>query len=140
MWFPSPEELVQAGVLTGSDLFVAGPDGTRRRETLGEMRLRRQMEGVAARINLRAPIRVDRITTMERATVSGTTLTEHYRIETERLDVAGSRANLTRSYRKEICSRVESALMVREGGRFVLAYADGRGRKVFDVVVEECGD
>jgi hypothetical protein len=102
------------------------------------MRVRRQMQAVAARINTRAPVRVNRLTTMERASVSGTTITEHYRIETERLDVAGSRANLTRSYRKEICSSVETALMVREGGRFVLSYKDARGRPVFDVVVENC--
>jgi hypothetical protein len=75
---------------------------------------------------------------MERASASGTTLTEHYRVETDRLDVAGSRANLTRNYRQEICSNVESALMVREGGRFVLSYKDGRGRPLFDIVVSRC--
>jgi hypothetical protein len=138
MWVPSPEELVEAGVLTGSDVFVTDDDGARRRETLGEMRVRRQMQAVVAQINAKGPVRVNQFTTMERASVSGTTLTEHYRITAERLDVAGSRANLTRSYRKEICSSVETALMVREGGRFVLSYADGRGRPVFDVVVEKC--
>lgn len=139
MWFPTPEELVEAKVLTGSDVFVLEEGGERRRETLGEMRVRRQMQSIAAQINARGPVRVGPITTMERASASGTTLTEHYRVETERLDVAGSRTNLTRSYRRRVCSNVESALMVREGGRFVLSYKDGRGRPVFDVVVEECG-
>ncbi|HEX6376783.1 MAG TPA: hypothetical protein VFZ91_13815 [Allosphingosinicella sp.] len=138
MWFPSPEQLVEAKVLTGSDVFVMDEGGARRRETLGEMRVRRQMQTIAARINARGPLRVNHITTMERASASGTTLTEHYRVETDRLDVAGSRANLTRSYRQEICSNVESALMVRDGGRFVLSYKDGRGRPVFDITVSRC--
>jgi hypothetical protein len=138
MWIPSPEELVEGGVLTGSDIFVAQGKGPPRRETLGEMRVRRQMQAVAAQINARGPVRVNQFTTMERASASGTTITEHYRIETDRLDVAGSRANLNRSYRREICSGVETALMVREGGRFVLSYTDPKGRPVFDVVVEKC--
>ncbi|HEX8063297.1 MAG TPA: hypothetical protein VF535_08775 [Allosphingosinicella sp.] len=139
MWVPAPDQLVEAGVLTGSDVFVTDGKGPPRRETLGEMRVRRQMQAIAAQINARGPVRVNPFTTMERASVSGTTITEHYRIEIERLDVAGSRANLTRGYRKEICSSVETALMVREGGRFVLSYTDGKGRPVFDVVVEKCG-
>jgi hypothetical protein len=137
MWFPTPEQLVEARVLTGSDVFVADVGGSRR-ETLAEMRVRRQMQAIAAQINARGAVRVNEITTMERASVSGTTLTEHYRIESDRLDVATSRANLTRSYRREICSNVETALMVSEGGRFVLSYKDGRGRPVLDVVIADC--
>jgi hypothetical protein len=139
MWVPTPDVLVEAKVLTGSDMFVTEAGGARRGETLGEMRVRRQMQAAVAQINARGPVKVNQFTTMERASLSGTTLTEHYRIETDRLDVAGSRANLSRSYRKEICSSVETALMVREGGRFVLSYKDGRGRPVFDVTVDKCG-
>lgn len=139
MWFPTPEQLVEAGVLTGSDVFVTGPGGERRRETLVEMRLRRQLQATAAQINARGPVRLDDVTTMEGASASGTTLTQHYRVKTEGLDVAGSRAGLMRSYRREICSSVESALAVREGARFVLSYKDPRGRPVFDVTVEKCG-
>ena len=138
MWFPGPEELIEAKVLTGSDVFV-NEGGVRRRETVAEMRVRRQMQVIAAQINARGPVQLNDITTMERASVSGTTLTEHYRIESDRLDIAGSRANLSRNYRREICSNVETALMVREGGRFVLSYKDGRGRPVLDVTIANCG-
>jgi hypothetical protein len=138
MWLPTPEQLVEARVLTGSDLFVTDGPGPPRRETLAEMRVRRQMQAIAAQINSRGPVRVNQFTTMERASVFGTTLTEHYRIETDRLDIPGSRANLTRSYRQEICSNVETALMVSEGGRFVLSYEDGGGRPVLDVVIAKC--
>ncbi|MET1112474.1 MAG: hypothetical protein ABWX67_13205 [Allosphingosinicella sp.] len=139
MWFPSPVELVEARAPPGPAVFAAGPGGSRRRETVGEMRLRRQMQAIAAQINARGPVRLDDVTLMEGASASGTTLTQHYRVEAERLDVAGSRAALTRSYRQEICSSVESALAVRDGGRFVLSYKDGRGRPLFDVTVENCG-
>ncbi|HYW17308.1 MAG TPA: hypothetical protein VE891_14305 [Allosphingosinicella sp.] len=139
MWFPTPEELVEAKVLTGSDRFVAGAGGGRRRETLVEMRLRRQMEAAARRINARGPVRLDALTTLEGASASGPTLTQHYRVKTEGVDIAGSRAGLERSFRQEICSDAESALTVREGGRFVLSYKDERGRAVFDVVVGKCG-
>lgn len=138
MWIPSPEELVEARVLTGSGVKVAETDGTTRDETLAEMRVRRQMQATAARINAGGSVRIDDFTTMERASVSGTTLTQHYRVELDGLDVAGSRTNLTRSFRQEICSNVESALAVREGGRFVLSYRDGKGRPVFDVAVTHC--
>lgn len=138
MWLPSPEQLVEARVLTGSDVLVADGPGAPRRETLAEMRVRRQMQVIAAQINARGPVRLNDITTMERASVSGTTLTEHYRIESDRLDVARSRANLTRSYRREICSNVETALMVSEGGRFVLSYKDGAGRPVLGVAISSC--
>ncbi|HYG46666.1 MAG TPA: hypothetical protein VD846_01880 [Allosphingosinicella sp.] len=138
MWFPEPDQLIEAKVLTGSDVFVTTRGGERRRETLTEMRLRRQLQAIAAQINARGAVRVNDITTMERASVSGTTLTEHYKIESANLDVAGSRANLTRSYRQEICSNVQTALMVRDGARFVLSYEDGRGRPVLDVRIEKC--
>ena len=137
MWFPSPEQLIEAKVLTGSDVFVT-EGGGRRRETLAEMRVRRRMQAIAAQINAGGPVQLNAITTMERASVSGTILTEHYRIESDRLDVARSRANLSRSYRKEICSNAETALIVSEGGRFVLSYKDGRGRPVLDVVIADC--
>ncbi|HEX8125099.1 MAG TPA: hypothetical protein VF548_05905 [Allosphingosinicella sp.] len=139
IWVPPADLLVEAGVLTGSDVFVTTGEGPSRRETLGEMRVRRQMQSVAAQINAGGPRRVNGFTTMDRVSVSGTTITEHYRIETDRLDVAGSRAALSRSYGREICSKVETALMVREGGRFVLSYRDARGRPLFDVTVEKCG-
>jgi hypothetical protein len=138
MWFPTPVELVEARVLTGSDVLVTEGGAPPRRETLVEMRLRLQMQAAAERINAKAPIRVDEFSTMERATASGTTLTQHYRVETDGVDVAGSRANLERSFRREICSNAESALAVRDGARFVLSYKTGRGRPVFDIAVSRC--
>jgi hypothetical protein len=138
MWFPGPEELVEARVLTSSDVFVTEGPGAPRRETLTEMRLRRQMKAFAEGINSRGPVRLDPSLTMEGATSSGTTLTQHYRVELQNLNVARSRANMTRSFRQEICSDAKTALAVSQGGRFVLAYKDGKGRPLFDVVIASC--
>jgi hypothetical protein len=140
MWIPTPEQLVEGGVLTGSDIFVTDSDGSKRRETPAEMRLRRGLSEAAARMNSGMPVRIDDLTTLERVSASGTTLIQHYRVRTEGADVAGSRAALTRSFRQEICSDVRSALAVSQGGRFVLSYRDLKGRLLFEIAVSRCFD
>jgi hypothetical protein len=138
MWFPSPEELVEAKVLTGSDVFVI-EDGDRRRETSGEMRLRRSLQAAADRVNASAPIRLDSLTTLERASASGATLTQHIRVEMDRVDIAGSRRRLEQDLRGQVCSDVEMALAVSEGGRFVYSYSSRSGKPLLDVAIARCG-
>ena len=75
---------------------------------------------------------------MERASASGTTLTHHYRVATERVDVSGSRRGLGQQLRRQICSDVEMAVAIGEGARFVHSYSDGRGRHLFDIAITEC--
>ncbi|MEA3054415.1 MAG: hypothetical protein QOG72_3318 [Sphingomonadales bacterium] len=137
MWLPDPVELVEANVLTGSDVFVT-EGGERRRETAAEMRLRRNMAATAERINARGPVRLDAFITMERASASGTTLTYHYRVDADRVDVAGSRRGLGQELRRQICSDVDMVLAVREGARFVHSYADSRGRHLLDIAITDC--
>jgi hypothetical protein len=136
-WFPSPVELVEANVLTGSDVFVT-KGGKRRRETAVEMRLRRNIAATAERINANAPRRLSADTTFLRASASGTTLTHHYRIDADRIDVAGTRQGIGRQLRRETCSDADMALAVREGARFVHSYSDRRGRNAVDIVIETC--
>jgi len=137
MWFPSPEELVEANVLTGSDVF-ATKGGVRRRENAVEMRLRRNLAATAEQINATLPRRLDSVTTMVRVSASGTTLTHHYRIDADRIDAAGTQRGLGRQLRREICSSVEMAVAIRQGARFVHSYSDRRGRHAADIVIEEC--
>jgi hypothetical protein len=137
LWFPDPVQLVEANVLTGSDVFVT-TNGERRRETATEMRLRRNIAATAERINARGPVRLDSEITMLRVSASGTTLTYHYRVTTENVDVAGSQQGLGRELRRQLCSDVEMALAIREGARFVHSYSDDRGRHVLDIAITEC--
>jgi hypothetical protein len=137
LWTPNPVELVEANVLTGSEVFVT-EGGVRRRESAVEMRLRRNMAATVERINARGPVRLDANITMERASASRSTLTYHYRVATERVDVAGSRRGLGQALRRQICSDVDMALAIREGARFVHSYSDTKGRHLFDVAITEC--
>ncbi len=138
MWFPQPDELVEARVLTGSPVMVGTPGGGSRRETLAEMRLRRQIAASAAQINASIPVQVSEGITMERASASGPTLTQHYRVTLQGVDIAGSRQRLDAKLRREICSDVVMALAVSQGARFVHSYADARGRPMLDVAVTRC--
>jgi hypothetical protein len=138
MWFPTPEQLVEARVITGSGLMVAGPDGKLRPETAAQMRVRRNLAATAARLNARAPVRLNELTTVERASASGMRLTQHLRIGINDIEVGGARAQLTRELRQQLCSDVETNLAIREGGSFAFSYSDGRGRHLLEVVIDRC--
>ncbi|HEU0098290.1 MAG TPA: hypothetical protein VFQ67_05885 [Allosphingosinicella sp.] len=137
MWFPDPAELVEANVLTGSDVFVT-KGGERRRETAAEMRLRRNMAATAERINATLPRRLSEDTTILRVSASGTTLTHHYRLDADAIDAAGTRQGIGRQLRRQVCADVNMALAIREGARFVHSYSDRRGRHAVDIVIDAC--
>lgn len=138
VWVPSPEELVAAKVLTASDIFVTGEDGVRRRETLAEMRVRRRMKAAADQLNARTPIRIGRMAVLEGASATGLTLTRRIMIEIDEVDVGGSRGPLTAEIRQQVCSDVDEALAIRDGGRMVFSYGNRRGRRLFDITVSKC--
>ena len=75
---------------------------------------------------------------MERATASGTTLTFHYRLDTDETAFAGGRPALERILRRQACSSVDMALAIREGARFVHSYSNRRGRHLADVAITRC--
>jgi hypothetical protein len=138
MWFPQPDELIEAKVLTGSPVMVATADGGSRRESLAEMRLRRNMAAQAASLNAAGPERLGPITLMERASASGTTLTFHYRLETDETLSAAGRRQLEGNLRRQACSNVEMALAIRDGGKFVHSYSNSKGRPLADVAISRC--
>ncbi|HEX8263114.1 MAG TPA: hypothetical protein VF547_09600 [Allosphingosinicella sp.] len=137
LWFPDPVELVEANLLTGSDVFVT-KNGARRRENAVEMRLRRNIAATAERINATLPRRLSADTTLLRVSASGTTLTHHYRIDAEKIDAAGTRIGLGQQLRRQMCADVDMALAIREGARFVHSYSDRRGRHAVDIAVTQC--
>ena len=92
MWFPTPEELVDANVLTTSAPVIHASGGG---ESQSDRRLRADVAAAAARMNRGTPRAVDSLTTLERATASGLTLTQYYRVNAEHLDIARSRAAMT---------------------------------------------
>lgn len=135
MWFPTPEELVDANVLTTSAPVVHASGGA---ESQSDRRLRADVAASAARMNRGTPRAVDGLTTLERATASGLTLTQYYRVNAEHLDIGRSRAAMTAGARRLVCSDREGAATVHDGGRFAFVYTDRRGRHLFDVAVTSC--
>ena len=92
MWFPDPGQLVEANVLTGSDVLV-----TEGRRTASAGDRGRNAPAPKHRRDGGADQRDDAQTARSRhhdraRAASGTTLTHHYRIDAERIDAAGSRA------------------------------------------------
>ena len=141
MWFPTPDELVAANVLTSPDIVVTRA-GTRTHgagpESLSDKRLKGDLAAEAARTNGKAPIRLDTQVTLDRAEADGFTLTNYYTVKMANIDVATSRRAVSASLQQEVCATPQSQSAVRDGARFVFIYRNTSGRKLFDVSVTEC--
>ena len=141
MWFPTPDELVAANILTSPDIVVTrsgrsgNPAGS---ESLSDKRLKGDLAAEAARTNGKAPIRLDAQVTLDRAEADGFTLTNFYPVKMANIDVATSRRAVSASLQQEVCGTPQSQSAVRDGARFVFIYRSTSGRKLFDVSVTEC--
>jgi hypothetical protein len=142
MWFPTPDELFAANVLTGSDIVVAGAGhrrgGVAQPESLSDQRLRADLRAEAARTNASAPVRVDAFTTLDRVAADGFTLTNYYTVRAGNIDVGASRRGIGADLRRKLCSDPSAAAAVRDGARFAFVYRDSSGRRLFDVAVDQC--
>ena len=144
MWFPSHYELESAGVLTGSEIVVTG--GGRRpgapaqaaSPPLGEGKLRQELQAAAARMNQSVPRRLDEVTTLIRASASGTTLTSHYRVDGETGDFDAARPEIANGLRDRACRIPEAAAALRSGARFVHSYESAGGRHLLDIAITDC--
>jgi len=136
MWFPTAEEMMQANVLTG---HAFANDGGASTESLGGRRLRLDFAATARQLNAAAGRAVDPVTTFQHAEASGLTLTQHYRLKLDRIDVARVRPQALAVARRNICGDAASATAVADGGRFTIVYEARTGRRLFDVTVDRCG-
>jgi hypothetical protein len=141
MWFPTADELIDANVLTTREAVVrasrpghraAGP------ESFADKSLRDDLAVTAARMNSGTPRQVDRLTTLERVSVSGFTLTQDYRMNVGRIDFAASRARMEAGLRRLVCSDRASADAVGGGARFAFVYRDRAGRPLLTYTVTNC--
>ena len=146
MWFPTNQELVEANVLTGSEITIVAsrprPDGqgTRphRAENLTLQRLRSDMQAEAARVNASAPTKLDPYTTLDSASAEALTLTYRYTLRTDGLDLAAARTSVADELRQNTCGNPGLAAVVADGGRFAFSYRDEAGRRLFDVTIDDC--
>lgn len=146
MWFPSADELIEANVLTGSDIVVVAsgarprkrPEREPTEESLGEKRLRSELKALAAHINSSSPRRLDSLTTLQRASASGLTLTYFYKVEIAKTDASAAKAEMARLVRRQLCGDKAMAAAVRDGGRFVFSYDTPSGNHLFDFAARTC--
>ena len=141
MWFPTPDELVEANVLTSPDIVVSrSGSGARaaRRESLSDKRLKADLAAEAARNNAKAPIPLDEHVTLDRVEARGFTLTNFYTVRMANIDVPTSRRDMSANLQQEVCGTPQSQSAVRDGASFVFVYRTPAGKKLFDVSVTEC--
>jgi hypothetical protein len=138
MWFPGTDEMMAANVL---DIVVTRnerPDDGPRPESLNDRRLKADLRSEAAQTNRSVPVRIDSLTTLDRAEADGFTLTNFYTLKTDGIDVRGSRPHIAASVREEVCADQAVAAAVRDGARIVFSYRDAAKRHLFDVAVTRC--
>jgi hypothetical protein len=144
MWFPTPDELVAANVITSSDVVIraasrsAADDTPREGESLSDQRLRADLKAEAAMINKRGSRQVGPGVRLDRASASGFTLTLHYVVDVDRLDLERSRRAVTQLARAEVCNAPQLASAVYDGASFVYAYANKKGKPLLSVTVSDC--
>jgi hypothetical protein len=141
MWFPSPDELVAANVLTSPDIVVtrSGSGGQSvRPESLSDRRLKSDLAAEAARTNQKTPIRLDPMVTLDRAEAKGFTLTNFYTVKMANIDIPTSRRAMSESLQREVCGTPQSQAAVRDGARFLFVYRNSAGGPLFHVAVTEC--
>ncbi|TFI57335.1 hypothetical protein E2493_15845 [Sphingomonas parva] len=136
MWFPSYYELETAGVLTGSEIVVRG--GGRPAPRMSGAAVQRELQAAATIMNASAPTRLDEVTTFTRAEATGLVLTRSYTVAIDGLDVAAAKRLIARGAGREACGQPQIAAMIGAGARFVHAFHDRRGERLFEVEVADC--
>jgi hypothetical protein len=133
MWYPSHDELVEAGVLTGEEVRVGGS----RSDALAMVR--QELQAGAAQVNARGPTRLDEVTTLIGARAEAETLTYIHRIDADRsqVDIALLRREMAPDLRRRVCGS-DLAALVALGATFRYAYQDAKGRQLIDIPVENC--
>jgi hypothetical protein len=146
MWYPTADELVAANVITSSDVVIRGGSRTNDKasaavpgeESLSDQRLRMDLKDAAVQINRSAPRQLDGRVRLERAMAEGFTLTYHYSVSGEPIDVASSKIAMSREVRAQTCADAGMAAAIYDGARFVYSYADSNGKKLFSFNVDAC--
>ena len=124
MWYPTEDELLSAGVLTGINVDHVKADNA----------------ASAAELNKKAPIRIDDITEMSGAKADGMTLTYRYKVKAkaEQLDLQLLHKELLKANAKELCSRGDIRRMIAAGGVYRYEYGDEVGAPLTQFSINKC--
>lgn len=96
------------------------------------------LKRVAADVNGRAPVPMDPITTLNRATLTGDTLTYHYSLEVPLTEAARLKPTLEDFAQSATCHDDDLAPAVQGGAKIVFSYRHHSGGHLFDLAVDHC--
>jgi ATP-dependent protease ClpP protease subunit len=131
MWYPTGEEMTNAGVLNA--VVVSGHRSDRELSRLNEV-----LGQAVKAINSSRGTMVDSITQLKGAQLNGQVIDVDYAI-TKPLQLSGSRlaSAMTPQLRKNMCSGPDGAL-ISSGGKYRFNYRYKDGRNIGTVVIDHC--
>jgi ATP-dependent protease ClpP protease subunit len=130
IWYPSGEEMTEAGVLNA--VVVS------RHSDSDQARLNQVLKQAAANINAKRGTMVDDVTRLEGARLDGHLIAVDYLV-TKPVHVSASQmeSQMGPAIRKGICAGPDGAL-INAGGRYRFDYRDKDGRKIGTVMIDRC--
>jgi len=129
--FVSPPERADAAETRENDL------GENSASVPSSLTVEQEMLGVAVEMNATLPQIVDQITTLERVTVSGRTLTYHYQIEAKAEDRARLEKYLRTDVVPKVCTGTQREEIRSEGVAYVYRYTSKGFADPLQLLVDE---
>lgn len=131
---------------TQEEIMACVPAAYRQAASLAEVPLAERrlfiacVQRLASRqINMRTPVAIDSITTLQSTAVSGATLQYNYRLDVDAGQVpAEGRATIEGSTRANVCANADMVRMMTNGGSYRYVWADRAGRPIHQILIERC--
>jgi hypothetical protein len=135
MWYPTHQELIQAGVITGDEIVVS-PNSDPSKDWLGK-----QLAWEAARLNQSAPITLDKYTVLKSARAKGHALyfVDQLQTPVEVSEVKSAKASVTANLRRNVCGDDHARELIDAGATFIYHYDQSNGRPLYEINISSCG-
>lgn len=132
MWYPSHAQMIDAGVISGTEVVVRAGDKTDN--------LAQRVATAAAEVNRAGQSRLDEVTTRTGARAEGRDLLILNEIS---VPLSASEAKLARAQMrplivKDVCKDASAEALVAAGATITLRYQSKTGRSLFDIPVSNC--
>ncbi len=133
VWFPTFDELMQAGVLTSDEEIIVGS-----KPAVDSVALALKHEAEASKSQL--PVRIDQVTQLVDVASTGRTLALTYRVSgpTDFARNSAIKTKVTQSIIAGSCSTPQMRRFVDAGATLALNYLDKSGKKFLGIEVKQC--
>ncbi len=134
MWYPSHQELIQAGVIDGDEIVVTS--GTVQNDWLV-----RRLAWEAANLNKSAPVTLDEYTVLKSARAKGHELYLLHRLKTPVVvsEAKAAKPSLTASIKQKACGDESTRELIEAGATFTYHYDQSNGQPLYDISIGSCG-